>query len=489
MPSRMLSKSRYLNGLQCPRLLWIVSNEPDRLPKPDAVTRYAFDQGHEIGKLSHSLYPDGVFLGVDDFAGNLRATKSALRLRRPLFEAGIYSGQLYCRTDILVPAGEDDWDIIEVKSSTEVRDEHLHDVAFQRHVCSLAGLPIRRCHVMHLNREYIRYGDIELGQLLVSEDVTAELDILSIGIEDSIESMLQCIMSTECPCVTIGRHCGDPYPCALQPECWAHLPDQNVMTLNRGKKLGEELLGCGILDIRQIPDGVPLNAKQSIQKECAATGKPQINAVELRGFLKELIYPLYFMDFETFKTAIPLYDGTRPYQNIPFQFSLHVVEHPGGEPRHYSFLARGKDDPRPGFMAALTETLGAEGTVLVYNQAFEKSVLAELAQFLPRYQPWVDDVLARIVDLMAPFRGFLYYHPDQCGSASLKRVMPALTGMSYDYLCIADGQMASLAYVRATFGEMPEEERQQVRNDLEIYCGQDTGGMVEIVKRLGELAA
>ena len=198
----------------------------------------------------------------------------------------------------------------------------------------------------------------------------------------------------------------------------------------------------------------------------------------------------HFMDFETFKTAIPLYDGTRPYQNIPFQFSLHMVKQPGGEPQHHSYLAQGKDDPRPGFMAALTQVLGPKGTILVYNQAFEKTILIEAAQFLPHYQSWVDYVLDRIVDLMAPFKGFLYYHPNQCGSASLKQVLPALTGMSYDHLSISDGQMASLAYIQATFGDIGgEEERRQICHDLEIYCGQDTCGMVEIVNKLREIIA
>jgi hypothetical protein len=488
MTSKLLTKTRYLNGLQCPKLLWTVFNEPEKLPAPDAATQFNFDQGHEVNELAHKLYPDGISLSSDDFMGNLRATHSALSQRKPVFEAGISAKGLYCRVDILAPAGAEDWDIIEVKSSSSVKDEHREDVAFQRHVCRQAGIAIRRCYVMHLDKEYIRQGDIAPSQLLVTEDVTDSLEPLAGGIEERIEGMLHCIRSAACPDAEIGGRCGAPYPCALQPECWAYLPEQNVMTLSYGKRLGEGLLARGILDIRDIPGDVTLNQKQAIQKQCAVGGEPYINQAELHGFLKKLVYPLYFMDFETFKTAIPLYDGTRPHQNIPFQFSVHKLEQPDSKPRPFSFLAQGSGDPRPDFLAALGRAIGAPGTILVYNQTFEKMILTEAARFLPLYQPWVDSVLERIVDLMAPFKGFLYYHPDQCGSASLKHVLPALTGITYENLGIANGELASLAYMETVFGDIPEQERQRIRADLEAYCGQDSGGMIEMVKRLRELA-
>jgi len=214
MPSRILSKSRYLNGLQCTRLLWIACNQPSRLPAPDAVTQFVFDQGHEIGELAHRLYPDGISLSTEGFADNLRATQTAMRLRKSLFEAGICSGQLYCRVDILVPAGRQQWDIVEVKSSTEVKEEHLQDVAFQRHVCLLAGLSVRRCHVAHVNKDYIKRGEINPGQLLACEDITADLDPFSGGLQERVEEMLECMRSPGCPESIIGRRCEDPYPCA-----------------------------------------------------------------------------------------------------------------------------------------------------------------------------------------------------------------------------------------------------------------------------------
>ena len=190
------------------------------------------------------------------------------------------------------------------------------------------------------------------------------------------------------------------------------------------------------------------------------------------------------MDFETFMTAVPIYDGTRPYQQIPFQFSVHVLERPGAKPGHHQFLAKGGGDPRPEFLAALKDTIGPEGTILVYYEAFEKARLKELADAFPEYKKWVSDINPRIEDLLTPFRDFSYYHPLQAGSASLKKVMPALTGISYDELEIGHGDIASLRYMQMAFDETTAEEKRKIRRDLLKYCKQDTGGMVSIVEEL-----
>ena len=393
----------------------------------------------------------------------------------------------YCRVDILSPAVDESWDIIEVKSTNDVKDEQLYDVAFQRHCCQLIGLKINHCSIMHLNRDYIKQGDIDPQQLFVIEDVTDRADKLAGLLEIQIEEMLDVIDSDTCPETRVGRHCNDPYACLLQEECWAHLPEHHVMTLYSGKKLGEDLLARGILDICDIPEDVDLNSKQRIQKHCVICGQPHIDRTEIKGLLKSLKYPLYFMDFETFATGIPIFDGTSPYQNIPFQFSLHVITKPGAMVEHYSYLAEGKDDPRPGFLSDLKKAIGPKGSILVFYEAFEKTRLKELAKAFPEYKEWVDSILDRIVDLNAPFKDFSYYHPQQLGSASLKQVLPALTDLSYDDMEIGEGTMASLKYMEAAFGNLPAEESQKIRTDLLSYCGQDTGGMIEILKKLQDI--
>ena len=469
------------------KLLWVSINDAARLPAYDATTQHVFDQGHIIGELALQLYPDGINLHAENIGENLRETKSALKLRKPLFEAGFSGNRLYCRVDILNPSAGGSWDIVEVKSTNDIKDEQLYDVAFQRHSCQLAGLKINRCHIMHLNRDYVKQGDIDPWQLFVTEDVTDQLAEFSDSLEMRIAEMLTVIDSDECPETAVGRHCNAPYDCLLQQECWKHLPENHVMTLYSGKKLGEDMMVQGILDISNIPEEIKLNDKQQIQKDCVICGQPHIDTDEIKSFLKSLKYSLYFMDFETFATGLPIYDGTSPYQNIPFQFSLHVITKPGAMVEHYEFLAEGKDDPRPAFLAELKQDIGPKGNILVYYAAFEKSRLKELARAFLEYQEWVDSINERIVDLNVPFRDFSYYHPQQLGSSSLKHVLPALTNLSYDNLEIGEGTTASLKFMESAFGDIPEQERQKIRNDLLVYCGQDTGGMIDILKKLQEL--
>lgn len=483
---KSLSKSKYLNGIQCSKLLWVAVNDYGRLPEVDEATQSVFDQGHVVGELAQTLFPGGLNVYSSNISENLRETKAALRSRLPLYEAGFSASHLFCRVDILNPAGDDKWDIIEVKSSTEIRDEHLQDVAFQRHCCTIAGLSIERCYVTYLNKSYIKHGEIDPRQLFITEDVTDKLGPFTEGMEKRIADMLELVASPDCPPGVVGQRCNSPYPCSLQPECWAYLPENHVMTLYYGKKLGEELLSQGVLHIGDIPPHVALNSKQQIQKDCVICGQPHIDRGALRDFLSGLRYPLYYLDFETFMTAIPLYDGTSPYQSIPFQFSVHVQERPAARATPQAFLAQGKEDPRPALLAALKEAIGPAGTVLVYYEAFEKSRLKEMALAFPEYSQWISGLLERIVDLLAPFRDFSYYHPSQAGSASLKKVMPALTGITYDDLEIGHGDIASLRYMQATFSDIPAEEVRKIRKDLLEYCGQDTAGMVRMVQNLAQ---
>jgi hypothetical protein len=247
------------------------------MPPYSAATQHVFDQGHLIGDLAHKLYPDGINLHTENISENLTETRSSLALRKPLFEAGFSGNRLYCRVDILNPSAGEAWDIVEVKSTNDVKDEQLYDVAFQQHCCQLIGLKINGCYIMHLNRGYIKYGDIDPQQLFDIEDVTARVDKLAGLLEIQIAEMLAIIDSVTCPEVSIGRHCNDPYSCLLQEECWGHLPEHHVMTLYSGKKLGEDLMARGILDIGDIPEDVALNGKQQIQKACVVCGEPHVD--------------------------------------------------------------------------------------------------------------------------------------------------------------------------------------------------------------------
>ena len=488
MDSEILSKSNYLNGLQCPKYLWVLFHEPERVPEPDAVTQYRFDQGHLVGELAKKLFPHGIDIPAEDFRGNIEQTKELLQQSNPLFEAGILAGSIYCRTDILNPVDDGGWDIIEVKSSTSVKDEHIHDVSFQKFCCEELGLKMRKCFLAYINNEYVKDGEIEPGQLFAIEDITAKVGEVSPGLQERIDAMFQVISAEQCPDILIGRQCSNPYDCPLREICWGFLPESNVFNLYYGGKKSFELFERGVLSIKEIPDDFKLNDKQQIQKMCEASGKPYVDKEGISNFLRALQYPLYYLDFETFNPAVPMFNGTRPYQKIPFQFSVHVVMHDKSRPEHFSFLAEGTEDPRPEVLSELKKVLGDKGSIVVYNKSFEEGVLKGLGGAFPEYATWVGSLCDRMVDLLAPFRSFYYYHPGQRGSASLKSVLPVLTGKGYEGLDIADGEDASLAFLEATYGDISDEMRNKIREDLQKYCGLDSEGMVWIIDRLKELA-
>lgn len=489
MERRLISKSSFLAGWQCKKLLWHALNAKVQMPEPDAAQQVIFDQGKLVGALAKSLYPGGVEVsaGATDFEQLLQNSLEATKTRTPLFEAGFAYKGGFARVDILNPVGENAWDIIEVKSATEVKSVNLIDLAFQAFVYNGAGLNIHRCYVMCVNREYVRRGTIDPKKFFKVVDVTKEVSDLSHEIEPQLEDMFNTIRRKQEPEVKIGPHCSNPHPCPLQDKCWSFLPTGNVFDLYYGGKKCWRLLQDGVVNLKDIPESVDLTERQTIQRKVALTGQPHIDRKALASFLKRLKYPVSYLDFETFSTAIPLFDGLTPYQQVPFQFSLHRVTTPGAAPEHHAFLAAERVDPRPEFLNRQRDCIGDEGTVVVYNESFEKGVLTKLAESFPEHAAWIENVKRRFVDLLKPFQNFNYYHPEQHGSASIKSVLPVLTGRSYTDLEIKEGGQASAEYLRVTFGSVSETERQKVRAQLERYCGLDTAAMIGIIDALEEL--
>lgn len=499
----LLSKSKYLNGLQCLKLLWISANKKELLPEIDDATQYRFDEGHNVGELAKTLFPKGLDLTDEDFGKNLEKTQESMindienkKGRRPLFEAALKvshkNGELYSRADVLVPVGKSEWDIVEVKSATQVKDVNIHDISFQKFVYEKAGLKIRRCYVMHLNNEYVRKGEIKAKKLFVKEDVTEKVKEISQGIEERISEMLIVLSEKNFRNVKIGTYCEDPYTCPLYDFCWKEIPPNSVFDLYRiNRTAAFELFEKRIVSISEVPETYKLNDKQAIQKKCSLSGKECIDKDAIKNFLKEIKYPAYFMDFETYQTAIPLYNGIKPYQQIPFQFSVHIVDKKG-KTKHISFIAQGDGDPRKEFAKNLKKSMGKKGTIIAFNQSFELGRMRETAEFMPKYSKWVESINERMIDLLVPFRNFYYYNPKQHGSASIKAVLPALTGKSYEDIAIHGGASASVLYFYATHGKKyglkpTQQEVDKIMKDLEEYCGLDTEGMIWIVDRLKEI--
>lgn len=488
MNGKLLTKSKYLNGLQCPRYLWVACNKPDSIPEPGLAQRHIFDQGHMVGNLAKKLFPGGTEVPTNNFMENIMTTKSLLGRRKPIYEAGMMAERLYSRIDMLMPAGPDAWNIVEVKSSTSLKTENVDDVSFQKYCCEEGGLKIKGCFLVHINNEFVKNGEIRPEQLFTVLDISEQIAEKSEGIRDRTNKMLEIIDSKHSPRPDIGPRCRSPFDCPLMDtDCWSGLPEHNVFTLVRGGETSHRLFLQGVIDIADIPTDYELSDKQRIQYGCVTNGTPHVNAKPVKEFLSTLRYPRYFFDFETFATAIPLFDGTRPYQNIPFQYSLHVLLCRDSFTMHFGFLAEGTGDPRPELLKTLKPELGNGGSIVVYNQSFEKNVLQELGEAFPEHKNWSDGAASRLVDLLIPFRNFHYYHPSQRGSASIKHVLPTLTGQGYGELDIGKGNEASVRYFNAVYGKVSPEERARTRTALTEYCGLDTKGMVDIVRRLEEI--
>ena len=490
MANKLLTKSNYLLGLQCPKLLWVAKNDKTRIPEPDNSAKHNFEMGNIIGVLATKVFPDGVDLADLDFKNNMDKTKEAVEKRQIIYEAGFMVDNLFSRGDILLPVEFDEWDIVEVKSATKVKDVNIHDVSFQKYVYEKAGLKIRNCYLMHINNEYVKDGEIESAELFVQTDITEKVDEFSEGIEGRVARMLKIIKSKTEAKAGIGVQCSDPYDCSLVSECWAGVPEGSVFEFYRMlKKKCFKLYDGGVVCLNEVPEDVKLNDKQKIQRRLAFDGGKHIDKVGIKNFLRNLKYPIYYLDFETIAPAIPKFEGMKPYQRIPFQFSLHIQKKKGGKVEHISFLAEGISDPRPKFMQALRDGLGDAGSILVYNQGFEKGVMNEGCDALPEFREWYDgNIFGRVKDLWDVFKDFSFYDSSQKGSTSIKYVLPVLTDLKYDDLDIGNGMLASLEYERVTYDPLvSEEDRVKVMEALEKYCELDTWAEVEIVRTLNKI--
>jgi len=455
-----------------------VFNDKDSIPAFDKATLYRFEEGTKIGEFAKKLFPDGVDLAGLEFGENIERTEEQLKSDKPVFEAGLVFQDCYARVDILVPV-KDAWDIIEVKSSTKAKEEHVRDVSFQRYCAVSKGLKIRKCYVMHLDNSYVRKARIDAKKLFTKTDITSELDSVA-EVERKVKEMFK-VIGSDCPNIDIGPHCSNPYGCPVS-ECWDFLPEYNVTHLIRGGRKPFKLIEMGIFSIKDIPEDFKLTGHQYIQKKVEKEGKAHIDKEAIAEFLENLEYPIHYLDFETFNTGIPLFSGLKPYQQVVFQYSLHVQSK--DSLKHYSFLSSDGSDPRKKFLESLKKHIGPKGSVLVYNKTFEIRILKGLMEEFPKEKKFISEVISRIVDLYDIFRNFNYYDKRQKGSGSLKNVLPVVAGKDYSSLEISDGTSASLAFLKITFSEVSSSEKLEVRDNLEKYCYLDTYGMVLVVEKL-----
>ena len=482
-PSLFLSKSQFTRGLQCHKSLWLLKNRPELRAEPDAGLQARFEAGTEVGILAQQLFPGGVALEYNSgITKNISTTQELIASgAQTIYEATFRHDNVLAMVDIL-QKGPDGWELYEVKSSTETKDIFVNDTAIQYYVVTGAGISISRVFIVHLNNQYTRMGDLDLKKLFTIDDVTTLTLSRQADIPLQLADMRQAITGSE-PLIDIGTYCNDPYECDFKSYCWQHIPECSIFdiaNLRSNRKFA--LYYDGVLNLADIPPDVTLSDKMRIQVETELTGREVINKRNIREFLAAISEPVGFLDFETFMEPVPSFDSQRPYQQIPFQYSLHIYD--DGKLRQHEFLGEPGRDPRRDFLEKLLADSQSCKTILVYNQSFEIARLQEMARDFPGFVKGIDSIIARIIDLMEPFRNKDYYVRAMCGSYSIKYVLPALVqGLDYDNLAIADGEMAMLAYARlAKLQDVKEKEK--IKNGLLDYCRVDTLGMVKIWEKL-----
>jgi hypothetical protein len=484
-----LSKSQNIRGLQCHKALWLYKNQPELRAESDASQQSIFDAGTNAGILARDLIPGGKIIS---FEGSTFEEK--LKMTRDLIESGVDTvyeatfehDNVLVMVDIL-HRGLDGWEIYEVKSSTEIKDVHLNDLALQFHVLNGAGLNVSSAFLVHINNEYVREDNLEISKLFKIVNVTEDINEKIVAAVPAEIIILKDMLIAECPKTEIGEQCEAPYPCDFIEHCWAHIPKNSIFDL-RGHgidKLGYYKRGIIKLEDLNLDE---LNAKQRMQVESELFGIDIINQEGINDFLGKLHYPMFFLDFETFRSPIPPFAQTRPYEQIPFQFSLHSLERADSELSHYGFLAKEGLDERERLARELVKHIPEDACIVTYNMGFEKGVIRSLAKIFPSYASRLMAIHDSIVDLMIPFQRRDYYTREMRGSYSLKAVLPALVPeLTYEGLQISNGGEAEASYSNLHMVE-DSAEVEKIRSALEEYCRLDTLALVKLLEKIKNTA-
>lgn len=491
MEKHILSKSTFLRGLQCLKSLHLNKFHHELCDPIDETQAAKFTTGKMVGELARDLFPGGInarSTDPSDIQDSLQHTQKLIAEGAPvIYEAAFQHDRVIAFVDILVQTGNT-WRGYEVKSSTSAKDEYLWDLALQYHVITESGFEIDDFSVVHLNNKYVRKGDLDLHALFTQVSLISGVKRVQTQVKDEIEKFVAVLASDQTPEIDIGPYCRSPYECDFLGHCWRHIPEDSLFTLARiNQKLKFELYYDGLIRIEDLPVDFPHNRSSRAQVDGLLYNRSIIDGDRIRQFLDAIEYPRYFLDFETFNPGIPPFDNTSPYQQIPYQYSLHTKLSPTGEVSHSGFLAEAGTDPRiPLAEALLSETEGP-GDILVYNRSFEAGVIKGLVKHMPDRAADLEERMSRFVDLMVPFQKRYCYLPQMKGSYSLKAVLPALVPeLRHDDLEVADGMQAMGAYLQLAH-ENDVERLNAVRDALWEYCKLDTFAMVRILEKLESL--
>ena len=495
----ILSKTNFVTFLDCNKNAWL------KIHRPDIYNKYplsSFDQniidtGNQIDALARDLFPGGVTVHSRD---DTKHTSQLLSEQVPVIYQPVFETKKFITaSDIFVWNPEAElYDVYEVKASTasdegggRKTEDYLIDLAFQKVVLNQLGISVGTLNLIRLNKEYVRHGVLKVDELFIKENVTDQVNGIVYEISKQMDLAFEYLSKKAepegyCDCITKGKNSH----CTTSAYSNPGLPEYSVHSIARiNKKKLSDLVDQNILEIKDVPIDFELSENQRRQVDTAQSGKIYINSKGIEDFLNTLKYPLAFLDYETYPSALPKFDGYRPYQQIPFQFSLHIVESPESEPIHQEFIYTEKENPDKYFAEALKNYLPKTGSVIVWNEKFEKGINEQIGQRLSEAQELMQAINSRVVDLMVPFSGktLVYDHPAFKGSASIKYVLPALVPhLSYKELHIKEGGTASNTWNRIVSDEFSEKEKNEEIDALKKYCHLDTLAMVEIWRALND---
>lgn len=472
--AKHITKSRVLSGLRCSKRLWLQTYQSE-LAKPSSTSQLTIANGNEVGQFARLRYPTGIL--VEHIEQPEVAVQETSRLLhecpdRPLFESAFVYGEALVRTDILVPV-DGGCRMVEVKSSGSVKDHHLTDCAIQLWVLEGAGIQVQQVCVAHVDTSFVYTGDGNYGQLIIEEDVTEQVRELLPDVPAWLTSHSAILNNPE-PTISMGSQCKPD--CQFTEHCEAGLTEYPVTILPNGRKVITDLQDAGVDDVRDIPDGVLTNERHIRVWEATCANQPYISN-ELKDELAKLPYPRFYLDFETINFVIPRWAGTRPHQQLPFQWSCHI-ERQGDELEHREFLDTSGNAPMRAFAESLIDAVESDGPIIVYG-SFESTVIKRLIGFCPDLEKALNEILERLVNLL-PWLQNHYYHPAMKGSWSIKAVLPTIAPhLDYSQLeDVQNGTLAQLAYMAIIDPETDSEVREQKIENLLKYCELDTRAMV-----------
>jgi hypothetical protein len=483
----MITKLDFMQGKQCLKSLWLTRCQNEVKSTQAKQQQVAIETGIAVGELARELFPDGVEVDFEpqNFSNMVDNTTTLInREEAVIYEATFHVDDLLVRSDILVKEGSK-WNVYEVKDSTNVKDDYINDAGFQWHVLSKV-LKLNKVYIIHINNKYVRKGDLDIGSLFSFVDITEQVLAVQPEIPKLLSSMKQTIEGIE-PNIPIGVQCSEPYECAFKSHCWRSIPSPSVFDLYRMRSPKKfELFTRGVLSFEEIPDDFRLTETQRLQVSSHLSQKVHISGEGIEDFLGTLVYPIHFFDFETFHNAIPRFNKQKPFMQMPFQYSLHVL-YEDGRLEHKEFLGDEFSDPRPALCQKMIVDILPKGSIVAFNKGFEINQIRKLIESFPEYGEFMEPYIERFKDLITPFRSLNYYHPDFNGSFSIKSVLPAMfpneAELDYKKLEIQNGGMAMDIFAHLHH-EKDSALRNRIRRALLDYCHLDTLAMVRIFQKI-----